>query len=263
MEVMMLNKNIDLYFFSGTGNTYIMTKEIEEILLNQYHQVNIFRMEKSDPEKINPNNTIGIGVTAAYFSTYPIVWDFINNLPRVKGTGVFFFSTMGGFSGSLVGCMKKLLKRKGFQTLGVCEFKMPSNLTSKPMDKKELEEKKQNSIRRAENFIRDLHNSNGVWPSHPLRTMFFSGMFKYMNPPAYFRKSQPIAVNADKCTKCGLCAKICPADNITLEGYPKFKDNCQTCMRCFSYCPANALSFKNKNYTQYKAVPLANLLLES
>lgn len=258
----MLDRNIDLYFFSGTGNTYLMTRELERILKSKGYVVSVNRLEKTDPQKINLNKTIGIGVTVAYFSTYPVVWDFIRNMPKTNGTKVFFFDSMGGFSGGLLNPVKKVLQEKGYQTLGACEFVMPSNLTSKPMSLKELSDKHAKNAKKAELFIDDLIQGKAKWKSNPILSFMFYGMYKTMNPPAFFRKSAPVTVDTGKCIQCGICYKACPADNIRMYEFPRFEDHCQTCMRCFSYCPVYAISFKGKNYNPYKAVPLEELLLE-
>ena len=44
-----------------------------------------------------------------------------------------------------------------------------------------------------------------------------------------------------KCTSCGLCAKECPADAISLDN-PKLtdKDKCISCMHCVAICPKKA-----------------------
>ena len=46
----------------------------------------------------------------------------------------------------------------------------------------------------------------------------------------------------DNCTSCGLCVKICPTLNVTLnEGRPVWGGNCEQCMACLQWCPATAI----------------------
>lgn len=48
----------------------------------------------------------------------------------------------------------------------------------------------------------------------------------------------------DACTSCGLCAKVCPLDNIRIEnGRPKWLGHCTTCDACYHNCPVNAIRF--------------------
>ena len=49
----------------------------------------------------------------------------------------------------------------------------------------------------------------------------------------------------DKCKKCGLCMKVCPNNNITMEnGRPVWNHNCHGCNACVAYCPTKAIQFQ-------------------
>lgn len=46
----------------------------------------------------------------------------------------------------------------------------------------------------------------------------------------------------DRCTGCGMCARICPTGSIQMKGRkPVWKGTCVQCMRCFNYCPNRAI----------------------
>ena len=52
-------------------------------------------------------------------------------------------------------------------------------------------------------------------------------------------------VDVDKCIKCGICFKRCPAGAIQWEKKePAFimKDKCVKCLSCITNCPADAIS---------------------
>ena len=47
-----------------------------------------------------------------------------------------------------------------------------------------------------------------------------------------------------KCTSCGICAKSCPVDNITMvEGLPQWQHNCTMCLSCIHRCPTVAIQY--------------------
>ena len=50
----------------------------------------------------------------------------------------------------------------------------------------------------------------------------------------------------DACVRCGICAKVCPADNITVEERVQFSNRCQVCYACLHNCPKNAIHLKNE-----------------
>ena len=48
---------------------------------------------------------------------------------------------------------------------------------------------------------------------------------------------------SNACTGCGLCARLCPADNLTLKnGKAAAGKHCTMCYRCISSCPARAIT---------------------
>ena len=63
-----------------------------------------------------------------------------------------------------------------------------------------------------------------------------------LSRPAYPNNFRGIEAEADKCTGCGLCAELCPMDNIVVSGgRAVIGDNCATCLTCFHWCPEEAV----------------------
>lgn len=53
-------------------------------------------------------------------------------------------------------------------------------------------------------------------------------------------------VVSDDCIRCGICAKVCPANNITVTDRVRFSDHCEVCYACVHNCPKNAIHLKNE-----------------
>ena len=49
---------------------------------------------------------------------------------------------------------------------------------------------------------------------------------------------------SDTCIGCGICAKNCPLQNITMQNdRPHWNGHCTNCMSCYHRCPQNAINF--------------------
>jgi len=58
-------------------------------------------------------------------------------------------------------------------------------------------------------------------------------------------RERPIICDTNKCIKCGLCFRKCPARAIKMDPYPVIdKKKCIRCFCCIEICPQDALSLK-------------------
>ncbi len=48
---------------------------------------------------------------------------------------------------------------------------------------------------------------------------------------------------SNACTECGLCARLCPMENITVKNDKAISGKrCTMCYRCINSCPARAIT---------------------
>ncbi|MFH0947762.1 MAG: EFR1 family ferrodoxin [Elusimicrobiota bacterium] len=254
---------IDFYYFSGTGNTLLVVKKMRDVFVKNKINTNLYKIEKTDPKKINPNFTIGLAFPVECFSTFPFVWKFLKSLPSVNGTDIFMVDTLGGASGGIVGPLKKILIKKGYNPIGAAEIQMPANIfyvQKESNNRKKIEK----GLLKAENYAADLINGKSKWCRVPILSdiVYFAStaltkLFDWQPHQKWFL----FKVDKSKCTRCGICTKLCPVSNIEMQEYPVYGMKCQYCLRCVSFCPEQSIPcFFNHKGKPYRAVNSGELL---
>ncbi len=254
-------EKIDIYCFSGTGNTLLAAREMAEVFRQRGLEVRLLALEKSDPAAVDLSRTLGLAFPVAAQSTYPLVWDFIDRLPPGRGAGVFMVDTLHSFSGGIVGPLRKILTRKGYRPLGAKEIRMPNNFFPGRIDPGKNERKKAAGLQQARRFADDLLEGAASWGRVPVLSGLVCRLSRSRLTTRYLsRRGRKFRVDTSVCVRCGLCARLCPVGNITAGDPPVFAGRCQLCMRCVSFCPTGAITVPGKKYEVYRAVEAAELL---
>jgi NAD-dependent dihydropyrimidine dehydrogenase PreA subunit len=227
---------------------------MSEIFIAHKVSVTVQRLEKSVPARVNLNNTIGLAFPVAIFSTYPLVWDFVKSLPQANGTQIFMVDTCGGSSfGGVIGQMKSVLAKIGYNPIGAKEIVMPENvfyIESGEVNRKKIEK----GLKEAEKYAEEIIAGKTKWRRIPIlswKVYIFSKFLFWLAGLKIHQKMFHLKVQKEKCTKCGLCARLCPVKNIEINEYPAHQYKCQYCMRCAGFCPTGAIPA----VFNYKKVP--------
>ena len=244
---------IDFYYFSGTGNTYLTVKKMQQVFEQQGIEVNLRRIEKTPPPlTIAPQHAVGLAFPVAEQGTYPFIWDFIRALPRSAGTPVFMVDTMMAFSGGIVGPVRKILKQKGYMPVGAKEITMPNNLFPVKINKEKNRTKLEKGLTKAEKYAVSLLEGRSSWGRIPLLSDLMSLFSQKEWTWKFLRKGYILKIDHDLCTRCGQCAKLCPVENIIMEGYPVYQERCFFCMRCVAFCPSKAIYSVKAHFVSHK-----------
>lgn len=219
-------------------------------------------IEATDPTQIRTDATIGLAFPVAFQSTFPFLWRFFKAMPKGDGVEVFMIDTMMAFSGAIVGPLRKLLARKGYQCIGAKEIVMPSNWFPQKIDPKKNEVTRQKGIAETRTYALDLLQGTTSWGRLPILSdlLYLLCCNRYMMTYVNTAPGKRIGVNNDVCKGCGLCVQLCPVQNITLNGSPQWMGHCETCMRCLCFCPAGAVYIADKEFVHYKAVSAKELV---
>ncbi len=254
---------VDFYYFSGTGNTFLIVKAMKEAFEKHGVKTFLHRIEKTKAVPYN-ESIVGLAFPVALQGTYPFVWKFVKSLPSARNRKIFMVDTLESFSGGIIGPVKKIVTSKGYLPIGALEIKMPSNLLNKNIDRNVNALKVKNGLEIAKEYAENLIARSTRWKRFPVISDLMSTFSKSKKTWSFFRKIFKMESNEEKCIKCGLCERLCPVDNIFIDERVKFGNECVFCMRCISFCPTEAIEMrrfgKRIEFKKYRAVTVNELI---
>jgi len=252
-------KALELYWFSGTGNTWLACQALSETLRSRGVRVTMHRLESTPaPQDLADDTVLGLAFPTACFSTYPLVWRFLEALPPGNGREAVALATMAGASGGMFGPIGRFLRSRGYHPVAARTFRMPSNYANRttPLETNTgIVDRMRQDVAA---FAEDLVGGRAQWPrGYPLWSTLLTRLARSPHPWRFFKNVFPLAVDPARCTRCGLCAELCPVGCIRMEDGPVWADSCESCQRCVGYCPERAIHVPGKPAEPYAAAPIS------
>ena len=84
----------------------------------------------------------------------------------------------------------------------------------------------------------------------PIRP-YYTPRDRHGEPIRDFLKAKPMT-DAEKCVKCGLCARLCPMGSIDLNDFSNVVGKCIKCCACVKKCPMGAKYFDHEGYLYHQ-----------
>lgn len=248
--------NFILIYFSGTGNSKLITKEIKKRLEQKEHTVELLSIEDVDKIKKTTfkNKVVGFGFPVYKF-TYPDIFNDLFVLFNELGNDnpYFLYCTYARFTADTFYDFSENIAKDKYRLIAKGNFKSPSNGISARMPADEYEYEtvmffEDEIVEKIDLFIDDvLHNLTKERDFRVIQSHDFISPLRLKIVKDIERTKYPkLQIDREKCTVCGLCATQCPDDNLTeLADYIKIADqeNCLHCLRCMHHCPQNAIIF--------------------
>ncbi len=240
-----------IFYFSGTGNTWWVADKIKRQLDAKNINASAVSIDTLTPKKadwwIKTADLVMLG-WPVYGSDLPEpVKRFIDALPKSeKGKHVHVFCTQMGFSGDGAYVAHKRLKGKRLIIDTADHFIMPSNLSMShgffaTPDEHKIKRIVGSAEKHVEQYVERLLSGRVRIKG---RYSCILGILQRWPYRLYRKKARNlVGVDASRCTRCGLCAELCPMNNITIKDIPEFAGNCAQCLRCYSFCPTSAITY--------------------
>ena len=264
----------DIYYFSGTGNSLFIAKNLQSYTLD----ANIIPITAILKEKSNMKNysfktsaeIIGF-IFPCHGLTIPIpVKDFIKHVDLSSSKYIFAVVTRGGsiFHGfsAIIKILSKQKKRLNASFIinmwmndpKLKSFSIPSNNELKTIELNALEKIKtiKNIITKQEEYHDDI---SGVTFSRFNSINYILEKLISFSVHHIAPKVKKYFYVDSKCIGCGICEKVCLSQKIKMiDGRPTWQKNinCYYCYSCLNFCPTEAIQiyskFYMKSYTREK-----------
>lgn len=246
-------KSIGIFYFSGTGNTEIVTNLLKKEFNEKGIDIELAKIEDFTRKKIAVNtekyDIIGIGHPVHAFNAPRIIFAFVNLLPTTQDKKFFIFKTAGDFfiEGGATTILRNRLRHKGYNVFNETLIIMPSNMLVKYPD--ELSKQLYNTaVRKVKVMADEIISGKGKLQKNSISLILTTMIVSWFESwgahcfGKHLRASQ-------NCTLCEKCIKNCPKSNIYRRGNKiKFGWKCMICMRCFYVCPEKAIRAIGFNY---------------
>lgn len=251
-----------IFYFTGTGNTRWVARQISEALGEELLYIPQLIKEGHYQFELQENERIGFCFPTHGWQPPKIVREFIRQL-ALKGNSHHYcwaLTTCGDNIGETMSIFNKdLAQNKALHTKdgsplqaeSVFSVIMPETYICLPFMKTDPIDKERQKIANAKEQLHHIVSiikecKHGI---EELEKGATPRLYSYVIG-AYFNQKmitdKKFTVDEDVCIHCGKCSKVCPVDNI--EGAtPIWLHNgkCTCCLACYHYCPVHAINYGN------------------
>lgn len=282
--------NKEIYYFSGTGNSLAVARDIAEKIKGKLVPIPAVM----DKESIKTDaDVIGI-VFPTYYEPYGgvplIVRRFTIKLEDINSKYIFALCTYGSGSFNALKCLEKIIHSCGGKLSAGFTVNMPNNMAGSSLNNPKKQKKMlmvwKENIEFICSQINDCKEIKFNTPNvlagklywlirliltpiiYIFKPLTLSHLKRYSNKGTYMEMLPYMDrsfYTSDKCVGCGNCARICPVGNIELvEQLPEWQHHCEFCLACFHWCPKEAIeSNELKDTVRYHhpEVKLSDMIL--
>lgn len=255
-----------LYYFSGTGNSLAVAKELAEKLGN-CQLTPIAQVWQQDRIVVETERT-GLVFPLYYVGLPKLVLEFVQKADFSASQYTFAVITRGvAYAGGAIHHLKQLLVARSKALQSGWYVNMPTNYI--PWFNVPAETEQRSVLQKASQKVATIavevqrgvrrYEREPLFWVRPIRNNPY--LKTANNKDRQFRVEQT-------CNSCGICQKVCPVNNIALAAgeQPQWQHRCQECLACIHQCPQRAIQIGdktgNKQRYRHPAVTLKELMAQ-
>lgn len=230
-----------ILYFSGTGNSLAIARSIAKAVDDQ-----VLPLTEAVQRDLTSEKRIGLVYPSYDFNMPPAVRNLVSRLKISAEAYVFIVIPCGAQVGNSIWTCRRLLRAKGIEVAYAHKIRVPDNSAiAFGRNPNEQVWKFEHFAVRLEQIIADVKAEK-----HAFHFSGWSFAGWLMGLPSIersmIRTFRP-KVNEDKCIGCGICAKVCPMENIVVvDEKAHIGDQCTICLGCVHSCPQQAVEVGNR-----------------
>jgi ferredoxin len=242
-----------IYHYTGTGNSLWTARALAEKL----GDTELVPMHMMNPGLHGGKaDAVGLVFPVHIWGIPRLVRNFLEIMEKWHGAYYFAVAVNAGQVSRTLIQLKELMARDSLTLSAGFDVVLPSNYIPwggpGPVEaRQKLFKAGTEKIKVAASYISS--RKSGLLEKGPLwQRVLFTGLYKM---------TYNLVKTMDKnfhidgaCISCGICERVCPVKNITLEaGKPVWHGSCEQCLACIQWCPEECIQYgkKTKNYERY------------
>jgi Pyruvate/2-oxoacid:ferredoxin oxidoreductase delta subunit len=245
-------KNV-FYFYTGTGNSLWIAR----LIAQELHDVTLAPIVGGNTHPNVPQaDGIGLVFPVHIWGLPPRVVDFVREFPVSPTTYVFAVAVNAGQVVHSLLQVRNLLSARGISLSAGFSVIMPSNYIpwGGPGPQEEQHRRFDQAREKVQAITEVVRNQES--PAIEKGPLWQHIVFTPLNRLLVHlipRMDKSFWVD-EKCDRCLVCEKICPAHNIQIrDGKPSWSHRCEQCFACLQWCPQEAIQYgkKTPKYKRY------------
>jgi ferredoxin/flavodoxin len=231
-----------IFYFTSTGNCLAVAKRIggESATLISIPQI------IDQPTLEYKDDMIGVIFPIYGLGQPKMVQKFFEKIKWTCGYA-FTIGTYGNLPGAAMFNTQKLTEKCGYKIDYAASLLMVDNyLPNFDVDDQIAKLPKKNPDVELDRIISDINAHRSLRSVAALGARAITAVIQSGGKPFMTGKQGQNYIVDEKCVTCGICAKVCPAANISVTDNVLFAEKCEGCLGCVHLCPNNAIHLKNE-----------------
>ena len=256
---------MNLYYFSGTGNSIAIIRELQTHLKDI--ELKPIARYLDNAEINDDSEVIGFIVPTYYMDIPDIVKDFTKKLSIKKDAFIFAVIHYGITPGRAFHSLNELLSENGAKLNAGFGIALPDNSIALKTPIRKQPEMHALMPQTVENISSMVLEKRSVpLPGSNSSLLGVKGKVGSFVLRKIFGTERK-RVTSD-CTHCGICERVCPVNNITVsDENVSFGDKCADCFACIHWCPEKAIRYgilkvNSKSHYTNPAVCAADIMAQ-